>query len=96
MRFLKPNVMVLVIKNVLLKLINNLIFLEFRYPVPPCQFPGSEIYTSLMAFLHLDATYEEFVRDERCLKIKSVLYIFACLEVYSFCILQSSQMLSLL
>lgn len=38
-----------------------------RYPVPPCQFPGSEIYTSLMAFLHLDATYEEFVRDERVL-----------------------------
>lgn len=47
-----------------------------------------------MAFLHLDATYEEFVRDERCLKIKPVLYIFACLEVYSFCIVQSSQMLS--
>lgn len=36
-----------------------------RGPIPPCQFPGSEIYCAMLAFLQLDATYEELVHDER-------------------------------
>ncbi|XP_022315492.2 hexosaminidase D-like isoform X2 [Crassostrea virginica] len=38
-----------------------------RSPVPPCQFPGSDIYTNMIAFLYLSTNYEEFVNDERVL-----------------------------
>ena len=41
------------------------VFSLSRSPVPPCQFPGSDIYTNMIAFLYLSTNYEEFVNDER-------------------------------
>ncbi|XP_048758063.2 hexosaminidase D-like [Ostrea edulis] len=38
-----------------------------RGAVPPCQFPGCGIYLEMLAFLQLDASYGEFVHDERVL-----------------------------
>lgn len=41
------------------------VFSLSRSPVPPCQFPGSDIYTNMIAYLYLSTNYEEFVNDER-------------------------------
>ena len=41
------------------------VFSLSRSPVPPCQFPGSDIYTNMISFLYLSTNYEEFVNDER-------------------------------
>ena len=58
------------------------VFSLSRSPVPPCQFPGSDIYTNMIAFLYLSTNYEEFVNDERFANFISTLncklHTFSC------------------